>query len=149
MKHLRSTPVPELSAGLIELPLFIFQQALPGSSPFGIVRRIDFLLEALLGRGPVIDLPEPILNCFNYRVKFRLDDRGKRAGKKFHRIPEFLFADAELVQCRLISIIGGKGAISPVRGKHGVERGYNPRFGGELVLVKRAPFGEIGFFAPT
>jgi hypothetical protein len=38
------------------------------------------------------------------------------------------------------------GGISPVRVEHGVERGYNPRFGGELVLVKRAPFGEIGFF---
>ena len=37
------------------------------------------------------------------------------------------------------------GGISAMRVKHGVERGYSPRFGGELVLVKRAPFGEIGF----
>jgi hypothetical protein len=42
-----------------------------------------------------------------------------------------------------------EGAISLVRVKDGVERGYFPRFGGELVLVKRAPFGEKGFFAPT
>ena len=109
LKHLRGAPIPERLAGSTELCLLVGQQPSPRGRLLWSLAALSFCWSRALRRCQVVDLAQPVLHGLDGRVKPGPELVWERPGEEFHGIAQFLAADAELVQGRLIRPVGRDG----------------------------------------